>query len=1129
MKNYLRGQFTVIVIDKQDLFLEKALHSIEAQDLQAKRIILISSRSQKDLLPLLTDLTVDIVVERIDDMTESKALKRAFDLAQTEFACVLRANERFLSTHALTELNKVFQMVAEVEIVSPDFSVVNSLGEKLYDANYHDRFKELQFEQSGVGNLFQYDLLRPEILKGGGRGIAFRIPETMDEGIFNLEFGLLGFLMRLVFEGKFAYIPKALITINQENILPHENLRDLWLKLYKNLYIQNHNKFLSIEVLSVASFYHSLLANYGETRVPFRIFHFLLAKIFHPLPWIKKFFRYIALLGLHCLVHFLSAFGKIAFHICYPKLFARDVFDRQKIGFVSHVLPPSPSGQSVVIERILREMDKESYELIQTRPFTKNNNLIDSLPGKTVIVSENIPAEKFYKNTFLFFCLGIIKAFIRGYAVARVVFRKRCGVLLGCTGDLFDPPATYFAGQFLKSKLYFYYFDDYRYQWVDKKRRKFSALFEELFFRAADGFVVPNEFMQQELLARCFVDTRIVRNPTDDIEEKQKYQKKPINEKKQIIYTGSVYHVNVEAIKNVLRALEILDHDDIKLHIYSLQSEEALRQYGIWGNYVEYHSHVPPEDIVRIQENADLLLIPFSFESSVPEVIKTSAPGKLGDYLASGTPILAHVPEDSFVNWFLCNNHCGITVTVNDPNAVAAAIEKNLYLGSPPKQLIQNAEMIAQREFGRQKAAGDFSKFVLSQPQKDLTVLHVSATDLGGQQFNGYLLGKGLQTEDIQSYMSIAYGQSNSPSIFKYGYGAYGSYLNRFLRFAMEELSLQSVYPTYSMGKIFPKKMFDKIEIIHLQLFHAAPFFNLNLLPDLAKHCPLVCTVHDQWLYTGHCVHPLECQGWLSGCKHCPDLVRNIPMKHDRAAYMWHLKKQIFQKTEIQLVVSSRWMYERVKKSPLVSHLPCEIIPFGVDTDIFFPEAKRTCRREFDIPENHKVIAFRSAPQNFYKGNKHIIEALGLLESKNITLLTLDKTGALEFLRDRYNIVDLGWTNNQSTLRKFFSAADVFLSPSIAESFGLMPLEAMACGTPVIVFQDTVLEETTHSPQVGIAVPYRNSEALKQAIQELFENPNRLDALGKKSAELVLSEYTFHNYVKKHAELYRKLVKNQHG
>ena len=373
--------------------------------------------------------------------------------------------------------------------------------------------------------------------------------------------------------------------------------------------------------------------------------------------------------------------------------------------------------------------------------------------------------------------------------------------------------------------------------------------------------------------------------------------------------------------------------------------------------------------------------------------------------------------------------------------------------------------------------------------------------------------------------MSIAYGQSNSPSVFKYGYGEYNSYLNRFLRFAMEELSLQSLYPTYRMGKIFPKKMFDKIEIIHLQLFHAAPFFNLNLLPDLAKHCPLVCTVHDQWLYTGHCVHPLDCQGWLSGCNRCPDLVRNIPMKNDRAAYMWHLKKQIFQNTEIQLIVSSRWMYERVKKSPLVSHLPCEVIPFGVDTDTFFPEAKRTCRREFDIPENHKVIAFRSAPMNLYKGNKYIIEALELLDSKNITLLTLDKTGALEFLRDRYNIVDLGWTNNQSTLRKFFSAADVFLSPSIAESFGLMPLEAMACGTPVIVFQDTVLEEITDSPQVGIAVPYRNSEALKQAIQELFENPDRLNALGEKSAELVLSKYTFHNYVKKHAELYRKLVK----
>ena len=104
---------------------------------------------------------------------------------------------------------------------------------------------------------------------------------------------------------------------------------------------------------------------------------------------------------------------------------------------------------------------------------------------------------------------------------------------------------------------------------------------------------------------------------------------------------------------------------------------------------------------------------------------------------------------------------------------------------------------------------------------------------------------------------------------------------------------------------------------------------------------------------------------------------------------------------------------------------------------------------------------------------------------------------------------------------------DVFLMPSVAETAPTMALEAMACGTPVIVSDSTGMPEMVRAPTAGIAVPVGSGEAIAAAIDDLLSNESRRRAMGEAGRRIVESEHSFDLYVRRHLELYESLVPKQ--
>jgi len=407
-----------------------------------------------------------------------------------------------------------------------------------------------------------------------------------------------------------------------------------------------------------------------------------------------------------------------------------------------------------------------------------------------------------------------------------------------------------------------------------------------------------------------------------------------------------------------------------------------------------------------------------------------------------------------------------------------------------------------------------------------MRILYISSDDLDGQRFNGYVLLQQLTRLGHEVDMGVYHKESTDPAVHVIGHPIVNR-LNNYLYHFEHMLGWQSVLPISALS-LFASRYYRSAEIVHLQLLHTAPFFSLLLLPAISRKKALLWTIHDAWLTSGHCVHALDCGRWLTGCGKCPDLSLPIPVTRDSTAFCWRLKRLLMKRSAVSLIVASRWMYQKVQLSPVLGHLPCQLIPFGVDTGVFRPLDREKCRDLLGIPQENHVLAFR-AKTSIYKGSQYLEEALALYHpSRETTLLIIEEKEGMPEIRLKYSRVELGWVSDQYLIAQALSAADVFIMPSIAESFGMMAVEAMACGTPVICFEGTSIPEVIHAPRGGLAVPYKDCGALAYAIGLLLADQCLRESLGRNGVEIVREQYTVDLYVKRHIDFYQSILDSKH-
>src|SRR5262249_23312884 len=130
-----------------------------------------------------------------------------------------------------------------------------------------------------------------------------------------------------------------------------------------------------------------------------------------------------------------------------------------------------------------------------------------------------------------------------------------------------------------------------------------------------------------------------------------------------------------------------------------------LRDKGLQGAVV-YHPHVAMVRALELQRRADILFLPLAFHSPYPHIIRTSAPGKMGELLTSGRPILVHAPADSFVSWYFHRYDCGVVVDRDDPALLADAVRRLIAEPDLRARIVANARLRARLDFSIARARG---------------------------------------------------------------------------------------------------------------------------------------------------------------------------------------------------------------------------------------------------------------------------------------------------------------------------------------------------------------------------------------------------------------------------------------
>ncbi len=344
-----------------------------------------------------------------------------------------------------------------------------------------------------------------------------------------------------------------------------------------------------------------------------------------------------------------------------------------KFAVISHVLPPASSGQSVVLSRLLRELPPDEYCLLSRQVPTagaQSPDVMSPLPA----VTARLPAPPTMAPA-LAGPARVAHLLRQARSTVRAVRAHGSEAIVACSGELYDIPASYLASRWLGLPFYAYLFDDYVLQWTSRGKRLFARAAEAAAIRGAAGVVVPNEFLADVYRRRHGVAPTIVRNPFDPAHAAEPSPRPPqrATDGLQVVFTGSVYHAHFDEFRRLAAALAELP--GAHLHVYTAQDPEVFRRERIVGP-VTVHPQVTPGDAAAIQRGADVLFLPLGFSSPIPEVVRTAAPGKLGDYLRAGTVVLAHAPPDSFVAHWFRRRGCGLLVDRPDAAALTAALRR---------------------------------------------------------------------------------------------------------------------------------------------------------------------------------------------------------------------------------------------------------------------------------------------------------------------------------------------------------------------------------------------------------------------------------------------------------------------
>ena len=290
-------------------------------------------------------------------------------------------------------------------------------------------------------------------------------------------------------------------------------------------------------------------------------------------------------------------------------------------------------------------------------------------------------------------------------------------------------------------------------------------------------------------------------------------------------------------------------------------------------------------------------------------------------------------------------------------------------------------------------------------------------------------------------------------------------------------------------------------QIVHAHNLHR-DYFDLRFLPELSKRVPLVVTLHDAWLLSGHCAHSFDCERWLTGCGRCPDLTIPPAIERDATAFNWERKRELYARSRFYVAAPSRWLLEKAERSivrPAV--IESRVIPNGIDLEIFRAGDRAAARARLGLPQEADVLLFTalSVRENVWKDYRTLRAAMARLAERSSARPLIFLAVGEEAPNEKIGHAEIRFVpflDEARRVAEFYQAADLYLHAARADTFPTSILEALACATPVVATAVGGIPEQIVDGETGILTPPGDAEAMADAIARLLDDPERRHAMG---------------------------------
>ena len=329
----------------------------------------------------------------------------------------------------------------------------------------------------------------------------------------------------------------------------------------------------------------------------------------------------------------------------------------------------------------------------------------------------------------------------------------------------------------------------------------------------------------------------------------------------------------------------------------------------------------------------------------------------------------------------------------------------------------------------------------------------------------------------------------------------------------------------FSSPRVYPATPFGDLgletDIIHLhwiaKLIDYTSFF--ASIPD---DFPVVWTLHDMNPFTGGCHYAGECTHFEKECSQCPQLGKSG--QQDLSWTFFHEKSEALKNKNIHIVTPSHWLESVARRSAILRNAKSfQTIPYGLDTTVFRPYEKKEARAKLGIHSDKVIVGFGAESlTNYRKGFQHLGRAFAKLSTKqNIAALAFGSGDLRDF---ELEVISTGFVRDPQQQALIYSAADLFVMPSLEDNLPQTGIEAMACGTPVVAFAAGGVPDYVKHEETGLLASTGNTADLATQIDWLATHHKERSMMGKKARAFAVDYFDPQKQAARYVAFYQQLL-----